>query len=135
MKIIKFRAWDGEKMYPAASIDFRYPHPLALDNDTKENKHSVLMQFTGILDKNSKEIYDKDIVDYGYKKGIVVWHGEGWCVADLTVKCIEPKYEGKTPYEVWQENESCVEFDTIAIFNSTLPTVIGNVYSNPELLS
>ena len=100
----------------------------------EEKQPIEVMQFTGLTDKNGVEIYEFDILNYEYKRGVVVWYGEGWVVADLGIKCIEPKYHGKTPYEVWKNNLSCVEFDTIAIYNTTLPVIIGNIHQNPELL-
>ena len=62
MREIKFRAWDnkqnkmrndGFSIYYDGSIQFA---------DSIESKDFILMQYTGLKDKNGKEIYEGDIL-------------------------------------------------------------------------
>jgi len=88
---IKFRAWNLVKKVMEQVGDIEW-----CDYDTKEIEsictktakikppNFILMQFTGLLDKNGKEIYEDDIchVNDGFigKKRVIVWddNGYGW---------------------------------------------------------
>jgi uncharacterized phage protein (TIGR01671 family) len=120
MRPIKFRAWDKENnqtMFGVGKytgnflIDF---NGRVFDTDGKPHDNRFeLMQFTGLLDKNGKEIYEGDIVTgMHYKRPRVV----EWIINN-----------GISGFIVVGINQN----DT-ASFKGI--EVIGNIYENPNLL-
>lgn len=81
MREIKFRAWDGKRMYYDPN-DFY----LRMDGscfDVFEGEmdepicgQPILMQYTGLKDKNGKEIYEGDIVKTSYHHGAIKHKGD-----------------------------------------------------------
>jgi hypothetical protein len=106
MREIKFRAADYDQMvYGVEGISEWEGEPMALHN------WQNLMQFTGLKDKNGKEIYEGDIIDNegARQKYEVQFHKGCFCIS-----------RGGLGYHIFNEKE--VE-------------VIGNIYENPELLA
>lgn len=68
MRELKFRAWDGEQMVSPEYIDRRgIAHWKENSIPTTSDK---VMQYTGLKDKNGKEIYEGDI---NQDKGLMIW--------------------------------------------------------------
>ena len=120
---IKFRAWDKEnkKMAQVSRIDFGPGGIKYLVDD------SVLLEYTGLHDKNGREIYENDILKVTSEDGesyvaAVKWFGdEGYPAFDLA----------GIP-ATW-----CYESNALAtIFESGVETceVIGNIFENTEML-
>lgn len=111
MREIKFRCWFDNQMHKVVDIDFSYKRINLFGADIIGFKEGVLMQFTGLYDKNGKEIYEGDIVrNYGHDI-------EDWIVS----------YEyGKF---IGTFDNICEDLYEIHDFE-----VIGNIYDNPELL-
>jgi uncharacterized phage protein (TIGR01671 family) len=132
MRELKFRAWDGNKMHYPQIIGingevFSWDHDRSwLHNcqywDGEEGFIDApnLMQFTGLKDKNGKEIYEGDIIQYFDKiVAVVVWQDYGgW-----SYKWIDPTY-----IKVRQHNPEPF------FHNISLAEVVGNIYEHPELL-
>ena len=75
-------------------------------------------QFTGLKDKNGKEIFEKDIVDFKGRKAIVKWHGS---YASFIYEFVDELQNRTTE---WQPLYlSYYHFE-----------IIGNIYENPEFL-
>lgn len=124
MREIKFRAWNAErKIMFRVGDDYGTTHDLDCAVYFKQGQHVELMQFTGLRDKNGKEIYEGDRVrritrthccgKIQYETtGIIEWFAEGWAM----------KEDDDEGYCGWanQKNEEI--------------ELIGNIYENPELL-
>jgi len=118
MREIKFRAWDkvNKIMNEVCIINFDDNNVgLKPDYDyTLSFEDIELMQYTGLKDKNGKEIYEGDIVKSNYKTGnLVVFFVRG---------CFRLTYS-KELIGIWLEIHLFEELE-----------VIGNIYENPELL-
>ena len=79
---------------------------------------NTLGQYTGLYDKNGKEIYEGDIISNGYEKCVVVWIKEQ---AGFMLKLLDKEYEK----EEWTNPMIDIGKDD---------EVIGNIYDNTELL-
>jgi len=97
MRELKFRVWDKlEKrfIYPDKGYQGHYVLTLGgefynLHNGSGGNEYIVL-QYTGIMDKNGKDVYGWDIIKYdNHESSVVVkWTDEdhdhlGWVMRDL----------------------------------------------------
>ena len=120
MRPIKFRAWCNQKMFePFDLMDLKEPIDYWHDG-------TILMQFTGLHDKNGKEIYESDIVRFQHHKpSVCVWSGWGWGWEVNTPK-------GKRVYESGVGQFRQDEFDADYRLNSA--EIIGNIYESPELV-
>ena len=126
--IPKFRAWHNElgRMMLVKTMFFfaNELEELELNDSIMNDNIPVypdeikLMQSTGLLDKNGKEIFEKDILDYNGRKVIVKWHGS---YASFIYEFVD---ELENRVTEWQPLYlSYYHFE-----------IIGNVYENPELL-
>lgn len=93
-------------------------------------------QLTGLEDKNGKKIYDGDVIE-DYRGKLVVCYVQYtamFCGVDCSKPSIDDsRGQGRTPYEIFLDNESCVEFDFVVGITGK-PVVIGNIHDNPDLI-
>lgn len=133
---IKFRGWDSvnEVMLPVESINFRegYVSLNEGDNSLTDTLEMIeLMQYTGLKDKNGKEIYEGDIVK------LIPLNSER--LKELGRKWYEHL---KVEWGAYSDGEYVTNVETWMIGINPLSEelldetveVIGNIYENPELL-
>ena len=117
---IKFRAWvESDK----AMIQHREVIERAhLQFNDSLNHSDIVMQYTGLKDKNGKEIYEGDITNYGEVKWFnsLCWDGGGSMHSGFY-------------FDMVQYDPEIQELDYHIGFDEEIE-VIGNIYENPDLL-
>lgn len=122
----KFRAWDRIKKRMFLVLEIDYENELVSDEtywNTIPFDDVKLMQFTGLKDKNGREIYEGDIIRFfdcdgdGYTVP-VVWDNDYAC------------------FSVDWGSNMLTSFDYLEEFYTDLKDieVIGNIYENLSLI-
>lgn len=128
--IPKFRAWikEEKEMWPVHAIVYDNKTVWVEEPDDEdpsglwEFDDVIVMQSTGLKDKNGKEIFEGDIVQFEdcyietdficSNRGIVKWSQGGFTITDrFSVKM-----------------EDLLDGDSLDV------EIIGNIYENPELI-
>lgn len=92
-------------------------------NDLETDKNCVLMQCTGLKDKNGKLIYESDIVKFNYDTDEII----------AVVSCDDN--EGQVGYYLNTTDYFKDKYVTDYDFYKNDYEVIGNIYENKELLN
>jgi uncharacterized phage protein (TIGR01671 family) len=131
---LKFRTWNTKEMtyFTFKDIMGNGRSATTIKNATcvecEERDEHKVMQYTGLKDKNSKEIYEGDILSVDGTPMVVVWDNGNlqWIVKhDLNTPTPFRVGDGtKRDLELWYVIED--GFDSF---------VIGNLYQTPELLN
>lgn len=142
MREIKFRAWDklNKEMFDVEIINFQERRVYKDTVSYRKFEDIELMQYTGLKDKNGKEIYEGDVVklihtgieisadrleDLKRFVGIIKYENGIFKIVRTEKSLIESKY-----FEMEQKKVS-----EIFIYSKLYDLeVVGNIYENSELL-
>ncbi|OAJ75223.1 hypothetical protein AYJ08_00295 [Brevibacillus sp. SKDU10] len=120
MREIKFRAWDKEDKYmldwEMIKLDVEYSINQLLEMDRFE-----MMQFTGLCDKNGKEIYEGDIVQIDNTDEVNMWFRGKKALVECKPGRFRILIESGEANMMKEDMSNVIE-------------VIGNIYENPDLL-
>lgn len=124
----RFRAWHNElgRMMSIKNMWFQNSRIEELElNDAVMNDcitaypdEIELMQSTGLFDRNGKEIFEGDIVDYKGREAVVKWHGS---YASFIYRFVDGLQERNSEWHPL----------FLAYYHFE---VIGNIYENKNLL-
>ena len=123
MRELKFRVWDklGER-FTTCDKGYQGHYVLSLKGefhnlqDGSGGKEYIVQQYTGLKDRNGKEIYEGDI----FKGGDYKWGAVRFEDGQFEVNLMGAR--------VFTLHELCCDIDY------ERPEVIGNIFENPELL-
>lgn len=130
MRAIKFRAWhkDTNRIHEVRSLTLRFDdgsYPavpqievgryqwgsVSMGGFNYSDENNVLMQFTGLKDKNGKEIFEGDIIKFKDTKPLVV------------------EWDDKFAQFVMKPSSS------VTFYVAGDIEIIGNIHENPELVN
>src|SRR5574343_1669803 len=128
MREIRFRAWDKELVVMRSweylrENNFNYNREWYRDNTGEDKPNDIWSdddltpeQFTGLKDRNGREIYEGDIVT------------EIWCGEERSTSIVE-RDAPNGGFNLRDLDGEYTEIDSNHEFN-----IIGNIHENPELL-
>ena len=133
MKTIKFRAWHKveKRMFKVYGLnrDFAFEDSYdSIDNTVHDIKNVELIQFTGLKDKNGKEIYEGSILSYTVFDmndndtqfiGVVNWFGAGFIATQIP----DSRHNGEYGIELYWIHNQDMELE-----------IIGNKFEHKYLL-
>ena len=133
MKDIKFRFWlEKEKKMCSWEVIKKECNRLSI----LEMKGFIPLQFTGLLDKSGKEIYEGDVVNITIRENIGTFNVPDDIIANGGYTGRDDVYEGEV---IFKDFGFCINDKKMGEFylqpmEDTFFEILGNIHENPELL-
>ncbi len=139
MREIKFRAWDKKNklmimvdqiLFSSNRLVFVWDNNMRIDNEAGlliDKDIGILMQYTGLKDKNGKEIYEGDILKYEK-------YNDNMIIKPYT-KLVEVSFKDGRFFGRCVKKAKWDKEDTFSVITNDCNRfeVIGNIHKNPEL--
>jgi len=125
------RTDNGEWVEGLPTIMWEQPHIMPMDNENTAYQYDpeTLCQFTGLLDKNGKRIWENDIIKYHF--------GEFYAAIKYGVyqSCFDSTHTSHCGFFVdWKETRN-LRKDLGYWISMVNAGVVGNIFDNLELLA
>ena len=116
MRDIKFRGYNEINKKMLNWNELLYTNLKNIFTMQKKDTGIILMQYTGLHDKNGKEIYEGDIVGDKDIKWVIKWNLH------------------RMGFSLYPTNEQLYDEMPINVENKLGFEILGNIYDNPDLL-
>lgn len=117
MREFKFRFWDGDSLRYSDDFNSFEAFFAFADDKGYEDFRNIWQQFTGLLDKNDKEIYEGDIIEFHRTPS---GQGREFYFVDFEKGSFRFKNKYTNIPIRWDYS---IEWE-----------IVGNIFENPELL-
>ena len=128
------REWVEGDLHKNKDFSKAHIHPVGEKIRSFDVIPETVGQYTGVMDKNDKKIFEGDILEFGDFIVFVVWNGE-----TLAWECQKADdIYNSCHYQICKDHWGLIELGHIAaepyITGEMTTEIIGNIHDNPELL-
>lgn len=144
MRNAMFRAWDNVKKVMWYNQFVITPYGFINRNEVSREWHSwknedwILMQYTGLKDKEGKRIYKGDIVllpkQCDDEVDFICYRLVGWCDVSLSYSLEHVEYDENDKILLTCDGSMLSDFNLFNDDDRTILKIVGNIYEDPQLI-